>query len=362
MRYVLGMAEFVERRDNRNLVLDAMRGFAILVIAYGDGLIAWLDNDFTRSIDHAEWEGISYWDVGQAAFLFMAGVAIMLSRERHEGRGENRGAIMRRAIVRAIALFMVGVFLTYFTSGELTLRPTGVLRTIAIGYLIGFGFQFLKPALQLAFALAIPLLHDGLLFLFPGPDGAFDRTQNIGLVIDRALFWGADPGGYASLNVIGGAAVVVMGLWSVRYYRDRHRGVWHMLVPTLGCLGLAFALEAAGIPFIKRAWTSSYHFCVLAVFYAHLMLFALIARTAPGKTLFRSFAVVGRNALVLYVLFNLFGNHVADFVLLLMRPFVQSGPLTDIIPPLGAGTFFWLLAYLLQKMKKPDPLPDPASN
>ncbi len=338
-----------------------MRGFAILVIVYGDGLIGWLDNAFTRSFDHAEWEGISYWDIGQAAFLVMAGVAIMLSRERHEGRGENRALIVKRAVLRALALFAVGTVFTYFTTGELTLRPSGVLRTIAIGYLIGFGFQFFKPSLQLGFALAIPLLHDALYFLFPGPDGPFDRTQNIGLVIDRALPWGSDPGGYASLNVIGGAAVVVAGLWSVRYYRDTDRSVRRMLIPTLGCLALAFGLEAAGIPFIKRAWTSSYHFCVLAIYYAHLMLFTLIARTTPGKQLFRSFAVVGRNALVIYVLFNLFGNHVADFVQFAIRPVIRSGPLTDIIPPLGAGTLFWLLAYLLHRMKKPDPLPDPAS-
>lgn len=355
------MSDFVERRSTRNLVLDAIRGYAILVIAFGDGLIAWLDNAFTQSFDHADWEGASYWDAGQTAFLLMAGIAIMLSRERHEGHGESRATIVRRAIVRAMALYLIGTLLTFFTSGEFTLRPTGVLRTIAIGYAIGFAFQFLKPAVQLGFALAIPLLHDAILYLFPGPAGPFDPAQNIGLTIDRTLFGATDASGYVSLNVIGGAAVVVLGLWSVRYYRGPNRNVWKMLGPTLGCLALGLALEAAGIPFIKRVWTSSYHFYVLAIFYAHLMGFALLARTSAGKKLFRSFAVVGRNALVLYVLFNLFGNHVADAVNFAISPIIRSGLLTDLIPPLGAGTFFWLLAYGFEKMKRPNPITDPAS-
>ena len=346
------MSTRVERRSSRILVLDGIRGYAILVIAYGDLHILWMDNAFTRAIDHSEWAGLTYWDLGQAAFLLIAGMSAAISSERRLARGESGGARVRHALFRTAILYLVGVALVYLTSGEATLRPTGVLQTIALGYAIAFGFQFLKTRVQLASLVVIPMLHDLLFFLFPGPGGPFAREQNVGLAIDRTLFGATDTGGYVSLNVLGASGFVILGFWTVRYLRGEHRAV-HRMAPAVVIFGLlAVGLWLAGVPIVKRLWTSSYHFLVAAALYVHLSLFGYAARLGIIRKVFVSFAVVGRHALLLYVLVCVTGWRVADLVHAAILPLSPGPFLEHLIPPVAAATSFWILAYGLEWIRK----------
>jgi predicted acyltransferase len=78
----------------RLVSLDAFRGFIMLMlVSHGFGLYAlvnhpqfsWLSNQF----EHAKWEGLTFWDLIQPAFMFMVGVAMPFSLARRISQGDS---------------------------------------------------------------------------------------------------------------------------------------------------------------------------------------------------------------------------------------------------------------------------------
>src|SRR5437868_3471680 len=81
-----------KKADARLISLDAYRGFIMLLLASsGFGLAvlehypgwAWL----ARQVDHAAWEGCTFWDLIQPAFTFMVGVAMPFAFARRISQG-----------------------------------------------------------------------------------------------------------------------------------------------------------------------------------------------------------------------------------------------------------------------------------
>src|SRR5512140_487416 len=89
--------------------LDAYRGFImLLLVAEGFGLSVlkthpgwqWL----AAQVDHAAWEGCTFWDLIQPAFTFMVGVAMPFAFARRMSRGTNPLGVFRHVAWRAFML------------------------------------------------------------------------------------------------------------------------------------------------------------------------------------------------------------------------------------------------------------------
>src|ERR1700730_19190193 len=91
--------------STRLVSLDAYRGFIMLLLASsGFGLAvlqhypnwAWLANQ----VDHAPWEGCTFWDLIQPAFTFMVGVAMPFAFARRMARGANTFGLFKHVLWR----------------------------------------------------------------------------------------------------------------------------------------------------------------------------------------------------------------------------------------------------------------------
>src|SRR5260370_35887985 len=102
-----------EKRASTRLVsLDAYRGFIMLCLASsGFGLAvlqhypnwAWLANQ----VDHAPWEGCTFWDLIQPAFTFMVGVAMPFAFARRISQSATTGQLFRHVAWRARLLIVL---------------------------------------------------------------------------------------------------------------------------------------------------------------------------------------------------------------------------------------------------------------
>ncbi len=328
----------------RLVSLDAYRGFVMLLMA-SEGLgISAVAKTFANSgfwqflkfqTDHVSWTGCALWDLIQPSFSFLVGVSLIYSFASRKAKGESYGVMLRHAIIRSLALILLGVFLrsdhkpqTYFTFED-TLSQ------------IGFGYSFLflladkKPKVQLA-ALAVLLVGYWLAFaLYPLPPAGFDynsvgvkpdwthlhgfaahwdKNTNFAAGFDQwflNLFPREKPfvyngGGYLTLSFIPTLATMILGLLAGGLLRNEKPGTEKIRVLVfagIGCLVLGFPLDVLGIcPVVKRIWTPSWTiysggwcFLLTAAFYG-------VIDFKGHKRWAFPLVVVGMNSIAMYVM------------------------------------------------------------
>ena len=115
--------------------LDVFRGLTmasmVMVNNPGDG------SNVYEPLKHASWHGWTFTDMVFPFFLWIVGVAMTLSTAKRVERGEDRGALIKHAFLRAAIIFGIGLLLNGFPYYNLsTLRIPGVLQRIAVCYLI----------------------------------------------------------------------------------------------------------------------------------------------------------------------------------------------------------------------------------
>ena len=261
---------------------------------------------------HAPWHGLTPTDLIFPFFLFIVGVSITLAT--------RSSAAVATICRRAAVIFALGMALALYPRFEFaSVRIPGVLQRIALCYLAGalfyrwtsrrsVGRDFSPGAAALIAALALLLGYWALIGRDLTPDG------NAGAAIDRAIFgphlwrqsrtW--DPEGLLSTlpavatTLTGLAAGLVMT--SGRPLRETIRTIalW-----SAGALIAGFAWSTV-FPLNKSLWTSSY--VLVTSGFAGLLLavlhWALDVSGSGGSVVrgFRAFVILGRNALLLFVI------------------------------------------------------------
>jgi len=249
--------------------LDVFRGLTmLLLISHGFGIHEGLKDTpslgwFRYQFEHVPWVGCSLWDLIQPAFTFIVGVAMALSLHRRLQHGDTRAALAKHVIARAAILIVLSNVLSNWNGrGPLKFQLINVLCQIALAYVMCFAIWNLRFPLQVATAAGILLLHHGLFFAFPGPNGPFDQTGNIGAVLDKALLGYNYSGHYTTLNFLGNGITVLFGVWTgmLLLQPKSHK---ERLTILASCAAASFALGLALAPFIpmvKRLWLGSFTF------------------------------------------------------------------------------------------------------
>ncbi len=255
--------------SGRLISLDAYRGL-IMLLLISDGLglaslghhssLAWI----APQMDHSEWIGCTLWDLIQPAFTFMAGVAMPFAFARRMARGESFMQLLGHVAKRSILLIVISNILSNIDGGHD--RPVfqliNVLAQLGLGYFLCFLITRLPFRFQVVSAVLLLAGYWGLFVMFPGPQGPFSPTGNIGLAIDKLLLGYNYSGGYATINFIGNAVTILFGCWAGDLLRSGKANSYKLKVLLgAGVTALLLGLALAPVnPMIKRLWTASFTF------------------------------------------------------------------------------------------------------
>jgi predicted acyltransferase len=352
-------------QTHRITSVDALRGFNIFWILGADGII-WSFEEMSHSMGpvlgaighfldtqmtHVAWEGFRFYDFIFPLFIFVTGVAIVLSLPRlvERGRGTAHVRVLRRA------LLLYGLGLIYYGGISLhwdDIRLVGVLQRIALCYLFA-SLVFLNFHLRGIVVALVTLLvgYWALMTFVPVPGigaGSFAPDANLATWIDAHYLPGRmwevrrDPEGLLStLPAIGTCLLgVLAGLLLVDERLQPQQ-------KSLTLIGTGIPLVAAGylwglqFPIIKVIWTSS--FVLVAGGYSLMLLGAShqIIDVWGLKRWATPFVWLGANAITLYFINNVLGlNDVLGFERFAMR-FVGGdfAALLDGVAVPGAGHF-----------------------
>lgn len=316
-------------QTRRVLSVDALRGFSIFWIIGGDGavhalaemmhdkgpLLSAIGSHLADQFTHAPWEGFRFYDLIFPLFIFVTGVAIVLSLTplvEREGPARAHIRVLRRSLLLyGLGLIYYGGISEHWTD----IRFLGVLQRIALCYLfasllfLNFNWRGLVVAL-----VALLAGYWALMTFVPVPGigaGSFAPDANLANWIDARYLPGRlwdstrDPEGLLStLPAIGTCLLGVLAGLLLRDVRmsPRQKSLW--LIGGGGVMIAVGYLWSLQFPVIKAIWTSS--LVLVAGGYSAILL-GLMYQAIDVSGLKRwatIFVWIGANAILLYFLNN----------------------------------------------------------
>lgn len=339
-------------RPPRLMSVDALRGFDMFWIIGGEKAAVALEkvsggpiiSAMAAQLQHLEWAGFHFYDAIFPLFLFLVGVAIVLSMNRAREEGGRKPAVVR-IVRRSALLFGIGVLYYGGIAHEWPdVQLAGVLPRIALCYLIVATLHLFLPRKGIAIAAVACLAgYWALLAFAPFPDvnikhaslgkkgtqatakpatelfggapmthGTYDEGHNLTHYVDARYLPGKKRNLYYTneglLSTIPAVATTLLGImagWvlTAAGWGERKKVAWLLGSGAAGVvLGLLWGLE---FPIIKRIWTSSFCLVASGVSAMALGVFYLVIDVWRWQRWCVPFLWIGANALTVYLLVNI---------------------------------------------------------
>lgn len=402
-------------KTKRLVSLDAYRGIVMIMLAsagFGIAKLAGLPRDApvwsTFSYDlwqqlavhfeHSQWIstlgtfGVPFWDMIQPAFMFMVGVAMPFSYARREVVGQGPVRRVAHALWRAIALVLLGVFLSSNWSPHTNWVFANVLCQIGLGYFFVFLLLGRRYWIQLI-ALAVILVgYWGLFFAFPPPadfdyakvhaepatvfTGQFapwSKNGNIAARVDTWLLnqfprpddkpFEYNAGGYATLNFVPSIATMLLGVLCGTLLRSKFRWWEKFLTLVLAgaiCMELGVLAGHFACPIVKRIWTPAWVLFSGGWVIWGLAVFYFVVDLCRLRWLAIPLTIVGMNSLAMYVMGQLLRPWAIKTVQIHFSPLIEyalgKNAWADnmygyLLGPISALIVFWLIAFWMYRHK-----------
>ena len=363
----------------RVLSIDAFRGL-VMFLMLAEAMRLWtLQAAYPTSTfwavvafntTHVPWRGCSLHDLIQPAFSFLVGAALPFSIASRQAKGQPFGRLLAHAVVRSVALILLGIFLRSLERRQTYWTFEDTLTQIGLGYTFLFLLAFAARRTQIV-VFAVLLVGFWAAFVMypapaPGVFAHFDKNTNLSWAFDvwfLNLFPRESPfrfnsGGWSTLSFIPTLATMMLGLWAGEWLRTPRAadGKFKGLLAAGAALALAGLLfDWLGIcPIVKRVWTPSYTLysggLVLIMLAA---LFGVIEIKGWTRWAF-PFLVIGANSIAVYVM----SWTMEDFVRGALVRHVGRAPFAVMGPPFepvlrGAAVLvvFWLILWWMYRRR-----------
>jgi predicted acyltransferase len=312
-------------KTERLVSLDALRGFDMLWITSGEGLIfnlaaltGWPIFEWAKAqLHHVPWEGFVFYDMIFPLFLFIAGVSMPFSILKRKMRGDSLQSIYGHLFKRLFLLLLLGLIYNRFLYFDFDhQRWASVLGRIGLAWFFA-AVIVLNTSIrsQVLWFVGILLSYWAALMLVPVPGfgaGVLTPEGNLGAYIDQKLLPGlfccykyGDNEGI--LSTIPAIATALLGALTGHFLA---RETWRLNRLKKGFLILVAGIAFLGagkswslvFPIIKNLWTSSYvlfaggwSLILLAVFYLVIDVWKIRRWSFP-------FVVIGLNSITIYML------------------------------------------------------------
>ena len=342
--------------SERYVSLDAYRGLIMIVLVSGlfglrtmAGHPFW--NPIAEQLDHVKWEGIRFYDLIQPAFIFMAGVAVPFALAKRIKQGFGFGRNFLHVLIRALKLVAIAQLFTVVHRQQVRLGFINVLNQIAFAYVICFLLARLSIRWQVAASAALLVGHTALFFIFPGPEGPFSMTGNVGQAIDRAVLGYVYDGNYATLNFITSTVNMMFGVWtgyimmSQRTMRDKMRQV---AMVAAAAVVLGFAISPA-VPIVKRIGTASFNLAATGLVMFGMLACVWLVEIKGYKKLVFPLVVVGVNSIFIYVVSQLFKGGIFRAIGVMAAKFEWLGAYSGVAHWTATLAVMWYFCYWLYR-------------
>jgi predicted acyltransferase len=344
--------------QKRYLALDAYRGFIMIMLVsggFGFGALKAhpIYGKIAAQLEHVPWEGAVFWDLVQPAFMFMVGVAMPFALARRMEQGTTFREVFSHIAWRSLKLILISQILISIASGVAGFQLINVLSQIAFTYFLCFLIMQLEFRWQALTAALLLAGHWALFVLFPGPDGAFSKTDNIGALIDRAVLGFNYRGYYVTINFISSTVTTLFGAWTGTLLiseRTRARKLRILAAAMVGCFAAGLALTLFN-PMIKRLWTASFTFYSTGwVLLMMLAFFWLIEVLGYRKFAF-PLVVVGMNSIFIYSINQVLKGWIRRAVGVFIGDFEFVGTLAPVMLSCATLLVMWYFCYWLYQRK-----------
>lgn len=305
-------------KSKRLLSLDVLRGLTVagmILVNNGGGR-----NSFAP-LNHSVWNGLTPCDLVFPFFLFMVGVSIFISLNRHAGEP----GIVTKIFKRTIIMFVLGValhawdMLIWGDAANIpdTLRIWGVLQRIALSY-CGASLLFLAFKGRHLWKITLSLLAIYGVILIVGNGYSEVANENWIGKIDHMLFGDhiykkvldgrspVDPEGL--VGVISGIAHALIGVIcgkALMSGKEVGEKIMNIMVIAVA-IGISGYFLDYGLPINKRIWSPSYVLVTCGMAAGLLGLFTWIIDMKGYSKWSTVFQWFGLNALFVYTLSEMF--------------------------------------------------------
>ncbi len=319
-----------ETKSKRLMSIDAVRGLDMLFISGGGAFISklhgvtghcWIDA-LAVQMEHAEWNGFTFFDFIFPLFLFISGVSLTFSLTRNLEKGATKKFLYEKEFKRMVILIILGLIykntpIHIFEPS--TLRYSSVLGRIGIAtFVTTLLFLNFNSRQRLMWAFGILLAYYAAMFLVPVPGyGAGNLTLegNFAGWIDRMVVPGRLKQGVFDENGFTtdfpALVITIFGAWAGEMLRNKNtddrRKLLHMATAgiALMAIGLVWGLH---FPINKHLWSSSFISLTSGMAFLTMALFYWLIEVRSYRKWAFAFVVIGMNSLAMYYI-----NHFVDF-------------------------------------------------
>jgi predicted acyltransferase len=351
--------------------LDAFRGFVMLWIIGGEGLVAGLAalghnrvvEAFVYELNHTPWQGLRFYDCIWPSFMLMVGVSVPLSFAKRS-LTQTYHQQLAHAAKRAIVLFLLGSLRESVLLGSpYLIELSSALQPIAIAYFVAVLVVRKSWRFQAVLG-AVILAGYGLVLAFvpaPGiPAGSYQFNHNLVHWVDIALLgqvhwdrWPFAKEGWGTvLSTIPTISTTLLGLLIGELLMSpRSKETKTKFIGSMGvlCIVVGYVMSPV-VPVVMNMWTTSYGLmsagwaCLMLLFFYWLMDIRGYRKWAFPLT------VIGMNAIFIYIFSSLIhlGPIVEVFTQGIAKLMPNSGLLFEQLAILAVE---WLILFWMYKRR-----------
>ena len=357
----------------RILSLDALRGFDMLWIIGGSGIInalaknsdaGWL-KALDLQMDHVTWNGFHFFDLIFPLFMFISGIAIPYSVKSALSKNPSRGKLVIRFLKRMVILVVLGMLYNgVFKDGFANARYASILAQIGIAYFFAsLIYTFSGSVKSTIFWIAGILAAVSVMQLFipvpgfgPGvftPEGSMNGYIDRLYLPGRLTYFNGIFDALGILSVVSAIGITLMGIIAGKILQDKTFSEYRKtgILALIGIVLIPIAVILSPVyPIIKVCWTTTYNLLAGGISFLLIALFYLIIDVWGFQKWSFFFRVIGMNSVFIY----LFGRIVpvdeitGFFAGWIIKP---AGGVGEVIGALVIVAAEWLLLWFMYKKK-----------